>query len=134
MDSPHPVVIFDGHCVLCNAAVDFIIRRDPDGHFLFAPSQSSAGQDLLQRFDLINQSAATVILIHGDTALLRSDAALRIARSLSGGWPLLAGFRILPRCLRDGVYRFIARHRYRCFGRRAECRVPSDEEKARFLD
>lgn len=124
MNDPHPVVIFDGHCQLCNGAVDFIIRRDPAARFRFVPSQSEAGKALLARHHLTEQSSETVVLICGDRALLRSDAALTIARSLSGGWPLLAVLRWLPRGLRDGVYRFVARRRYRWFGRRASCRQP----------
>jgi len=112
------VILFDGVCNLCNAWVLFVIKRDPSGHFAFAP---------------LGGEADSIILIEKDAIYDQSTAALRIARRLSGAWPLAAAFLIVPKGLRDAVYRLIARNRYRWFGRRDVCMVPTPELKARFL-
>ena len=128
------IVLFDGVCNLCNASVNFIIDRDPAGHFLFAPLQGATAPALLQKHGRSIACLDTVLLIEGGQVFTRSSAALRILRQLNMPWPLLAVFLLVPAGIRDRVYGFIARNRYRWFGRTAACRVPTPELRARFLD
>ncbi|WP_266368813.1 thiol-disulfide oxidoreductase DCC family protein [Tellurirhabdus rosea] len=128
------ILLFDGVCNLCNGAVNFIIDRDPAGHFRFAALQSEAGKALLRKHHFPDTHLDSLILVTDGRVLTRSDAALAVARGLSGGWPLLAVFRFLPRPLRDAVYDWVARNRYRWFGKEDTCRLPSPALKARFLE
>lgn len=127
------IIIFDGVCNLCEASVLFIIRRDPAGIFRFAPTQSEAGQRLQAEYGIYSLERASVVLIQGDQVLLKSDAALEIARHLTGPWRYLYPLRRLPRGVRNGVYDFIARNRYRWFGQKDECMIPTPALRARFL-
>ncbi|MBL7845282.1 MAG: thiol-disulfide oxidoreductase DCC family protein [Cyclobacteriaceae bacterium] len=128
------VVLFDGVCNLCSNSVQFIIKRDPKARFKFASLQSAYGQAELTRFNLDPTQLHSIILVQGDTFLERSNAALEIARHLSGAWPLFYAFKIVPRFLRDPVYNWIARNRYRWFGRKNECWLPTHDLRDRFLD
>lgn len=128
------VVLFDGVCNLCNASIHFIIDRDPRGRFRFAALQSDAGAEILRQAGLDAADLSSLVLWEGGRAYRYSTAALRIARRLSWPWPLLAVFLLIPAFLRDPVYRFIARNRYRWFGKSETCRVPTPELRARFLD
>ena len=135
MSAPEgPVLLFDGHCNLCNGVVQFIIRRDPEAVFSFAPLQSAAGERLRDRADVSTDADDSVVLIDGDEAYVKSDAALRVARRLGLPWSLLWPFRVVPRRLRDAVYDVVAEYRYRVFGRREECMVPSPDVSERFLE
>jgi predicted DCC family thiol-disulfide oxidoreductase YuxK len=127
-------ILFDGVCNLCNGAVQFIIRHDPQGHFRFTAQQSAAGQALLEELHINAEGIDTIILIQGDQYYTQSTAALRIARHLSGFWPVLYMGIILPPFLRNGIYTYIARNRYRWFGRKDQCMLPTPEMKKRFLD
>ena len=129
----HPVVLFDGVCSLCNAAVDFIVRHDPERRFKLASLQSEVGQALLMRYGLSEDPSDSIVLVEDGRAYLRSTAALRIAAGLDGALPLLQGFLAIPPALRDAVYRYIAQNRYRWFGKRETCRLPTAAERARFL-
>lgn len=131
--SGHPVLLFDGVCNLCNASVRFLVERDPAARLRFAALQSPVGQALLERFGLEREDFDTMVLVEGDRCATRSDAALRVVRYLSGAWPLLRVLRVVPRPLRDAVYGFVVRNRYRWFGRRDDCMVPTPELRARFL-
>lgn len=128
------LILFDGVCNFCNASVNFIIRRDPKGVFRFAPLQSEAGKKTLQKFHLSTTDLDTMVLIEGDRFFTRSSAGLRIARRLTGLWPLLFIFIIIPKFLRDAVYNLVARNRYKWWGKRDACMVPTPEVKKRFLD
>jgi predicted DCC family thiol-disulfide oxidoreductase YuxK len=128
-----PLILFDGVCNLCNASVLFVIDRDPSARFAFAPLQSAAAQRLLAERGHRSADLSSVLLVEGDHVYERSTAALRVARHLSGAWPLLYAFIVVPRPLRDAVYRVVARNRYRWFGREDACRVPTPELRARFL-
>lgn len=135
LDDSRAVILFDGVCNLCNAAVTFVIDRDPGAYFSFAPLQSDVGQALLRRAGL-NAHAPTlesIVLVENGHVYTHSAAALRIARRLHGGWPLLHGFIFLPRPLRDGLYTWVARNRYRWFGKTEACRLPTPELRRRFL-
>lgn len=133
--SESAVVLFDGVCNLCNASVQFILDRDPQARFRFASLQSDAAKRLLSTRGLAlpEGDPESVMLVEGDRVYSHSDAALRIARGLRGVWKALVAFLIVPRFIRDAVYRFIARNRYRWFGRTEECRIPTPALRARFL-
>lgn len=128
------VVLFDGVCNLCNAAVNFIIDRDPEGYFQFAPLQSDVAQTYLNEFADTTSDLDTIVLYEDGETYSRSTAALHIARRLTGPWPLLFAAIVIPRPLRDAVYNWIANHRYDWFGRRDECRMPTPELTDRFLE
>ena len=130
------VVLFDGVCNLCNGAVDFIVRRDPAGYFQFAPLQSETARRLLAADGKSAQGEEpdSILLIEEGHVFDRSTAVLRIGRRLRGLRALSALALLVPRFVRDSVYRLVARRRYRWFGRRDTCRVPSPELAQRFLD
>lgn len=127
------IILFDGVCNLCNGLVRFIIPRDAAKTFRFAALQSDVGQELLRRVGEGERVLASVVLIEGHRAYVKSTAALQIARRLSGLWPLMYMFFIIPRPIRDGIYDYIASHRYRWFGQRDTCMVPTAETKGRFV-
>lgn len=127
------IVIFDGVCNLCNWSVQFIIKHDSHGVFKFASAQSRIGQKLFSQFQSTQSTPETVFLLRDGKLFEKSTAALTIAAKLDGGWKYLALFRIIPRRIRDMVYDWIARNRYRWFGKRDACMVPSSELKDRFL-
>ena len=127
------IVLFDGVCNLCNGSVQFLLRRDRRRRFRFAALQSAAGQALLEEYGLPTQILPTIVVLEGGQARVRSDAALHLARRLPWPWPALAVFRILPRPLRDALYSFVARHRYRWFGRTESCMLPTPDVADRFL-
>lgn len=128
-----PVILFDGVCHLCDRWVRFVLERDRKGLFRFAPLQSTAAKDLLASHGLSEQFQDTVILFENGKCHTRSTAALRILRRLRGGWSLLYGLIIIPPFIRNSVYRWIARNRYRWFGKREECMVPDQKWAERFL-
>jgi predicted DCC family thiol-disulfide oxidoreductase YuxK len=132
--SPPAIVLFDGVCNLCNASVRFVLDRDPAGRFRFASLQSEAGRRLLEAHRLPTDELSTVVVVADGRAYTRSDAALRIARGLGGGWPALGALRLVPRPLRDAAYGVVARNRYRWFGRKEECMLPTPEQRSRFLE
>lgn len=129
----NPIVLFDGVCNLCNRSVQFIIERDPEGRFRFASLQSGLGEELQARLGIDSRGIDSILLVEGDRWYKESDAALRIARGMGGAWKLLWGLRFMPRFLRDGAYRVIARNRYRWFGRQETCWLPTPELRGRFL-
>lgn len=128
------VVLFDGVCNLCNAAVRFVIERDPGGRFRFAALDSEAARTLRHATGAPAALPDSIVLVDEDGEFTRSDAALRIARRLTFPWPLAYVFILVPRVLRDALYDWIARHRYRWFGRRDTCMVPTPELRGRFLE
>lgn len=127
-------MLFDGDCNLCHGAVQFVLRRDPRGRFRFASLQSAAGRQALLAAGAPAVLPDSIVLLADGGVAVKSTAALRIARRLRWPWPLLAVAFVVPRPLRDLVYDWIARHRYRWFGKRAQCLVPTPALRARFLD
>lgn len=128
------VVLFDGVCNLCNGAVNFIIDRDPSARFRFAALQSDQAAGLLAPLGRVPEAEpSSFVLVEDGRVYERSTAALRVARKLPGAWKLFYAFIIVPRPLRDAVYRFVARNRYRWFGKAEACRMPTPELRARFL-
>lgn len=127
------VILFDGVCNLCNTSINFVLRRDKKNLFLVGALQSVEGKELLSRFDANPEYLDSLVLIEGDQIYYRSTAALRVAKKLPGFWPLLYGLIIFPPVIRDGVYDWIGKNRYRWFGEKNTCRLPTPEEKAKFL-
>jgi predicted DCC family thiol-disulfide oxidoreductase YuxK len=128
-----PVVLFDGVCNLCNGWVDFIIQHDRAAGIRFAPLQSSAADRLLKGTTVARHQRDTVVLVDGSGLWTESNAVLRATRLLEFPYRLLYGLAVVPRPIRDWVYRLVARNRFRLFGQRETCRVPTPEERERFL-
>ena len=129
------IILFDGVCNLCNGAVRFIIKRDRFGKFRFASLQSDAGRALLERYGVTHWGTDSIVYIpqQGD-AFRESSAVLYILKELGQGWQLFFPLIYLPTFLRDGIYRFIARNRYRWFGKKEKCILPSDATRSRFIE
>lgn len=131
---PHPVILFDGICNLCNSSVQFVLKRDKKQKFRYASLQSEFGKKIIEQFSLKEKNIDSIVLIEQNRAWVKSSAVLRISKQLGGGYPLFYVFIIIPKFLRDAVYDFIARNRYRWFGKRESCILPSPETKTLFLD
>ena len=130
------ILLFDGVCNLCNAWVRFVIRHDPaPARFRFAALQSEAGQALLRARAHSDRAEAldSLVLVEGNRLFIRSSAALRVFGKLGLPWSLLRVFLLVPLPLRDACYRWVARNRYRWFGRRETCMLPDVELRSRFL-
>ena len=134
MSPDRPIILFDGVCNLCIRAVQFIIKRDKKKQFLFASLQGQTGQELLRKFNLPADKFHSLLLIEGDKSFTHSTATLRIARRFQGPWKLLYGFIIVPKFIRNAIYRWVSRNRYQWFGKQEECMVPTPALKERFLD
>ena len=126
------IVLFDGECNLCDASVQFILKRDR-GYHDFASLQGKTGQEFVKRHHL-PATIDSVVVIERGVPYIKSDAALRIARHLQGGWKLLTILRIFPRSFRDCVYDVVAKNRHQWFGVKQHCALPSSETRARFHD
>ena len=129
----HPIIIFDGECNLCTSSVQFVIEHDPGRQFRFTSAQSPTGTRLLREHGFAPERIDSFVLVDGPFHYVRSDAALRIARRLAGPWRLLSALAVIPRPIRDGVYRLVSRNRFAWFGRPAVCLVPSPDLLSRFL-
>ena len=130
----HNIILFDGVCNFCNFWVNFTIDRDKDDIFRFAALQSEAGQKLLQEYKLNVSDFDTFVLIVNDKYFTKSTAALNISKNLKSFVKLLYPLIILPRPIRDFFYDLIAKNRYKFFGRRDICRIPTEEERDKFLN
>lgn len=128
------IILFDGVCNLCNAAVQFVIRKDNSNHFLFASLQSQEGKKILAARNWPTDAMSTFLLVENGKIYDRSTAALKVASKLKGFWKLLYGFMIVPKFIRDAGYSVISKNRYRWFGKKDECMIPTPELKARFLN
>lgn len=126
------IVLFDGVCNFCNGAVNFIIRHDPEGRFKFAPLQSETGQSLRAKFD-IGDDIDSIILVENDQAYVHSSAALRIARGLGGIWSVGYAGIVVPAFIRDWFYKLFAKFRYKLFGKKDVCMMPTPDVRERFL-
>ena len=128
-----PVLLFDGVCNLCNAAVQFVVERDSAGRVCFASLQSETAKKLLQAHGLSTKRFESVVLLDNGQVYTKSTAILRLTRKLDGPWPLTFGLILVPRFLRDKVYDFVANRRYRWFGKRESCMILSPNLKERVL-
>lgn len=128
-----PVLLFDGECNLCNSSVQWVLKRDKKGVFRFAALQSEAGRALLDTYGLSNQSFDSVVLVDEIRAYTHSDAVIELLRRLGGPWAVFGALGVVPKPFRDGIYKIIARNRYRWFGRRPQCILPERGWMSRFL-
>lgn len=128
-----PVVLFDGVCNLCNGAVQWLILHDPNSKLRFASLQSDFGQSILKKNKLNTIDFNSFILVEGEKIWLKSNAALQVVRHLGGAWAWLGVLQIIPTFIRDFFYNIIAKNRYRWFGKKDECWLPTPELRARFL-
>lgn len=127
------VIAFDGACGLCDGFVRFLLKHDSDGLFSFAASTSQQGRAIFRRTGQDPDHPSSVVLIDGDLIFLESEAAIKSVAALGGGFRLVGGLNVLPRSLRDAAYRYVARNRYRWFGRQSTCALPEAGWSSRFL-
>ena len=127
------IILFDGLCNLCNGAVTYIIKRDKKNIFKFAALQSDIGKELTAKLKIDTAKVDSIILIDGDRHYEKSAAALFISKDLSGAYPLLFGFMIVPKFIRNSVYDYIAKNRYKWFGKKESCMIPTKELESKFL-
>jgi predicted DCC family thiol-disulfide oxidoreductase YuxK len=130
----NPIILFDGVCNFCNYWVIFAIKRDRKKKLRFTTLQGLTASQLLPKYNIHPSSLSSAILIDKGKAFTQSSAAIRICRYLKGGWKLFYGLMIIPKFIRDAIYNIIARNRYKWFGKKETCMVPTPELKERFLD
>jgi len=129
------IILFDGVCNLCNNAVNFVIKHDKKDVFRFASLQSELGKKLVAERGLDPKDLNSIVLIEPGVAYYRkSTAALEISRELSEGYSFLKNLLFIPEGLRDGIYNFVANNRYKWYGKKESCMIPTPELKAKFLD
>lgn len=128
-----PIILFDGVCNLCDGFVQWVIKRDPEGKFMFASLQSEAANKLFEKHNIQETDLSTVILIDGDKVYTHSDVPLQITHKIGGFWSVFYYFRWLPTPFRNAIYNWIARNRYRFFGKKDQCMIPTPNLKSRFL-
>lgn len=128
-----PILLFDGVCNLCNGFVQFLVKKDPKAQFRFTALQSEAGQQLLREAGIAQDELSTVVLFEKGQFYTHSDVPLKVSLYLGGFWRLFYIFKWFPRPLRDAIYKWIASNRYRWFGRKEACMIPTPALKKRFL-
>jgi len=128
------ILLFDGVCNLCNSSVNFIIDHDPNNHFRFAALQSEFGQQKLAELGFNSESFDSLVLLSQGEVYKKSSAALKIARKLSGLYPILYVYMVIPPSIRDGIYDIIAKNRYKWWGKQDSCRIPTPELRSRFME
>ncbi|MBB5171216.1 thiol-disulfide oxidoreductase DCC family protein [Rummeliibacillus sp. G93] len=128
----HPVVLFDGECNFCDSSVQFIIKHDPKGRFYFSSLQGDTGEKMREKYQ-IPSSIDSIVLIEDDKVYYKSTAALRICKGLSGFWKIFYFFVAVPLPLRNAVYDIIAKNRYKWFGKKESCMLPSPNIRKRFI-
>ena len=129
-----PILFFDGVCNLCSGFVQFVIERDPESKFRFASLQSGTGQKVLRDNKLSETNLSTVILLKDGKYFTHSDVALEMSRDMGGLWTFFYVFKIIPKTLRDKIYDWVATNRYKWFGEKESCWLPTPELQARFLN
>ncbi len=135
MSTEHDIILFDGVCNLCNGAIQFIIKRDKKDRYRFAALQSDLAKELTQERNIDTQKIDSIILIEpGKAYYIKAPAALRIGKNFGGLWILLSIFEWIPPVISNWVYDIVAKNRYRWFGRKDECMIPTPELKQKFLD
>lgn len=128
------IILFDGVCNVCTASVQFIMKRDSKANFKFASLQSEAGQQLLEKYGVSKELDSLSLIEDSGKVYDKSTAALRIGMRLKGGWKLLRLLLIIPAFLRDILYNIFARSRYKWFGKKDECMLPTPEQRERFIE
>ena len=130
----HPVILFDGVCNFCNSTVNFVIKRDKKGRVKFTTLQSASGGQLLEQYNLPANDLQSFVFIENGIAYTKSSAALRVCRYMGAAWPLMMTCLLAPAFVRDGVYDYVAKNRYKWFGMQDQCMVPTAGIKTRFLN
>lgn len=133
MTQDRSIIFFDGVCNLCNSSIDFVLKRDKKDKFLVGALQDDLSRKILADHQVKEAYLDSIILLEDGVIYYKSTAALRIARHLSGLWPVFYPLIIVPKVLRDSVYDWIGTNRYKWFGKKNTCRLPTPEEKAKFL-
>lgn len=133
VNADRPIIVFDAMCVLCSANAQFVLNNDRQARYLLASMQGPVGSEIYRKFGIDPTAPDTIVVVTGGRALRDSDAVLSIYHGLGWPWRIVSVFGIVPRFLRDPIYRFVARNRYRIFGRREACWLPSPEQAARVL-
>lgn len=133
MSQPKSIIFFDGVCNLCNASIDFVIQRDKEDHFLVGALQDDFSKKILSKFKVKEDYLDSIVLLEKGEIFYKSTAALKIARNLSGLWPALYPLIFLPKSLRDPIYNCIGKNRYKWFGKKSTCRLPTPAEQTKFL-
>jgi len=133
-ESKHKIILFDGVCNLCNTSVNFVIKNDKKGVFRFAPIQTDFGETILKKYHINTKDTDSIILIDEDNHYIKSTAALYIAKELSGAYPLLFCFMIVPKFIRNWIYDLVAKNRYKWFGKKVSCMIPTPELKNKFYN
>ncbi len=129
-----PIILFDGVCNFCNSAVNFVIKRDKRSILKFATLQSDIAHQLLETLNLPGNDLKTFVFIENNKIYTRSTAALKVCRYLNGLWPMMYGFIIVPKFIRDSIYNWISKNRYQWFGKKENCMIPTQAVRARFLN
>ena len=127
------IILFDGVCNFCDDSINFVIKHDKRNYFKFAPLQSERGGELLDKYKINRAETDSVVLVENDRAYTHSTAALRIAKGLGGIWSLAYIFIVVPKFIRDAAYNVIARNRYKWFGKKDACMLPTPEIREKFL-
>jgi predicted DCC family thiol-disulfide oxidoreductase YuxK len=127
------LILFDGICNFCNNTVNFVLKHDKKDRFRFAALQSDSGKKMLLQYGLDPGQSNSIVLIEDGKAYLRSSAALHIAKNLGGIWVLMMVFSLVPVFIRDGIYNWVSRNRYKWFGKRETCRIPDELTKRKFI-
>lgn len=134
METDKKIILFDGVCNLCNGAIQFVIKRDKNDVFRYAALQSEIGQKLIHDRGIDTSKLDSIILIEPGVAYYaKSEAALEITKAFGGLWAALQIFQWVPTSLRDVIYDFVAKNRYRWFGKKDQCMIPTPELQAKFL-
>ena len=128
-----PIVLFDGYCNFCDATVQFMMKRDKHGHIRYAPLQSDFARELLKRLGQEQNDLSTAVLIENGELFTKTDVGIRATKYFRFPWPMAQILLIFPKFLRDPFYDLIARNRYKWWGKKSVCKIPSPEERSRFL-
>lgn len=134
MNSVRHILFFDGVCNLCNGYVNWVIKRDPSALVSFSSIQSEHAKNMLKKHPSYDKSKDTIYYLKNDTLYYYSDAPLELVKDIGGIYRALYVFKIIPRFIRDSMYKWVAKNRYRIFGKKETCMVPKPEWKIRFLD
>jgi predicted DCC family thiol-disulfide oxidoreductase YuxK len=129
----NPIILYDGVCHLCNGVINYILPRDKKRHFKFSPLQSETGQALLHKFNLPTDDYDSFVLVEGENVYQRSSAAIRVMQGMGFPYNLGGILWILPRPIRDALYNWVAKNRYKWFGQYDSCLMPTPDIKERFL-
>lgn len=134
MEHANRLVLFDGVCNFCNFWIQFALKRDKKGKLKFGSLQGSTAHEILPKYNIDPAVLTSVIFIEDGVVYRESTAALKVCRHLDGAWKLLYALIIIPAFIRDGIYKWVGRNRYKWFGKQESCMLPTPEQRARFVE